>query len=298
VALISATNFPENIDPAIKRSGRLDRTIEIKLPDAEVLAQIFRFHLGSDVLAGVDLMPAALNAVGYTGADVEAWVRRAKGRARRQKRDVSLDDLIHEIRSGREALPDTLRRVCALHEAGHLIAGVVLNVFEPQALSILDDGGATRAELSFENSQTEQGIENFITSMLSGRAAEEVILGPSKATAGAGAGDSSDFARATAAPMDLELRFGFGLLGVVHFSERSRDLLMQNASIVAVIKDRLDRSLSRARELIDFNRGAVEAVARRLMEAGYLDRSAIRELLQAHPLTAGPASMAADGKDR
>lgn len=288
VAVIGATNHAEHIDAAIRRAGRLDRTIEIELPDADSLAKIFRFHLGEAVLEGVDLMPAALAAVGRTGADVEAWVRRARSHARRQKREMTLDDVMIEIRSGRPGLPEELRRVVALHEAGHMVVGVALNVFQPRALSILDAGGATQVELSRENCQSEQGIENFITSLLGGRAAEVVILGPSKATAGAGIGETSDFARATRAAINLELRFGFGALGVTHFPEKSSEILCLEPAAVDRIKARLDRCLARASDLIAANKETVEAIGGRLEEIGYLDRASIDQLLQEHPVqTAG-----------
>jgi ATP-dependent Zn protease len=283
VVVIGATNHPDHIDAAVRRAGRLDRTIEIELPDADSLAQIIRFHLGADVLPHVDLMPAALAAAGKTGADVEAWVRRAKARARREKRELSLDDLLLEIRSGRQGLPEILRRACSVHEAGHLIVGVALDVFEPEALTILDHGAATLIEISRANSQTERGIENFITALLSGRAAEEIILGSSQATAGAGNGDESDFARATSAAIDLELRFGFGAIGVARFSDRAIEMLLHDPSVVGLITKRLDRCLARARELVEQNREAVEAIAYRLQETGYLDRAAIDELLKRYP---------------
>lgn len=75
-------------------------------------------------------------------------MRRAKSRARRAKRDLVLDDLLHEVRAGREAMPESLRRSCSVHEAGHLIVGLALAVFDPQALTIFDHGGATRVELA------------------------------------------------------------------------------------------------------------------------------------------------------
>ncbi|MFX8820875.1 cell division protein FtsH, partial [Acinetobacter baumannii] len=75
-----------------------------------------------------------------------------------------------------------MRRVCAVHEAGHLVVGVALGVFTAKTLTIMDAGGATHVELSRANSQTKDGIENHITALLGGRAAEEVLLG--QATAG------------------------------------------------------------------------------------------------------------------
>lgn len=282
VVVIGATNHVDHIDAAVRRAGRLDHTIEIKLPDVDALVQIFRCHLGA-ALPDVDLMPAALAAIGKTGADVEAWVRRAKSRARRQGSELSLDNLLREIRAGREGLPENLRRVCAVHEAGHLVSGIALNVFIPRALSILDQGGATSFELSRANSQTEVEIENLITTLLSGRAAEEILLGQS--TAGAGVGGQSDFSRATKVAIDLELRFGFGAIGVAQFSDRATEMLLHDPSIVGLIKKRLDRCHSRARDIIAMNRNAVEAIARHLEAMGYLNQAAIDELLKKNPVS-------------
>ncbi|MGY4224974.1 cell division protease FtsH [Bradyrhizobium sp. USDA 4503] len=299
VVVIGATNHPDHIDAAVRRAGRLDRMIEIQPPDTVTLAAIFRFHLGPDLLANQDLTPIALAATGKTGADVEAWVRRAKSRARRAKRDLVVEDVLHEVRSGREGLPKNLRRSFSVHEAGHLVVGVALAVFEPRALTILDYGGGTHVDVSLANSQTQIGIENCITALLAGRAAEEVILGLPQATAGAGHGEGSDFSRATRAAIDLELRFGFGALGVAHFSDRTAETLMHDSSIMALIVKRLDRCLAHARELVTENRTAVEAVAGRLEATGYLDRGAIDELLKAHPLRQRARQQTAkNGRDR
>ncbi|WP_105438970.1 ATP-binding protein [Neorhizobium sp. T25_13] len=51
LVIVGATNRPEQIDEAIKRSGRLETHIEIPLPDAATLAEIFAYHLGDDVAA-------------------------------------------------------------------------------------------------------------------------------------------------------------------------------------------------------------------------------------------------------
>jgi hypothetical protein len=49
--IVGATNRPEQIDDAIKRSGRLETHIEIPMPDVATLAEIFAHHLGDDVAA-------------------------------------------------------------------------------------------------------------------------------------------------------------------------------------------------------------------------------------------------------
>lgn len=47
--VVGATNRPEQIDEALKRSGRLETQIEIPRPDTATLAEIFRHHLGEDL---------------------------------------------------------------------------------------------------------------------------------------------------------------------------------------------------------------------------------------------------------
>ncbi len=49
VIVVCATNTPSGIDPALLRSGRIDRQIEIPLPDAEARLAILRHHLGKDI---------------------------------------------------------------------------------------------------------------------------------------------------------------------------------------------------------------------------------------------------------
>ncbi len=51
LVIVGATNRPDQIDDAIKRSGRLETHIEIPLPDVATLAEIFAYHLGDDVAA-------------------------------------------------------------------------------------------------------------------------------------------------------------------------------------------------------------------------------------------------------
>ena len=81
VVLLGACNHPEKLDPALVRSGRLDRHIRIGLPDRVALADILREQLGGD-LSGVDLSGVVLLATGATGADCERFVRGARRRAR------------------------------------------------------------------------------------------------------------------------------------------------------------------------------------------------------------------------
>ena len=70
LVIVGATNRPEQIDDAIKRSGRLETHIEIPMPDVATLAEIFTYHLGDDVAALVRGNNAAGAEVGEEKPDV------------------------------------------------------------------------------------------------------------------------------------------------------------------------------------------------------------------------------------
>jgi cell division protease FtsH len=58
VIIVAATNAPEKIDPALLRSGRLERHIVVPPPDREALTGILRHHLGRDVTTVLASRPA------------------------------------------------------------------------------------------------------------------------------------------------------------------------------------------------------------------------------------------------
>ena len=73
VILLAATNRHDMLDPALLRSGRFGRHIEIPLPDKETRIEIFKIHLGKKPLSSdVDIKQLAPELEGYTGADIQA----------------------------------------------------------------------------------------------------------------------------------------------------------------------------------------------------------------------------------
>lgn len=70
VYVLGATNAPWDVDPALRRPGRFDRTIFVGLPDAEARAGIVRYHLRDRPAAGIDLKAVAGRTEGFSGADL------------------------------------------------------------------------------------------------------------------------------------------------------------------------------------------------------------------------------------
>ncbi|MGB3541052.1 MAG: AAA family ATPase [Mesorhizobium sp.] len=277
VVVIGATNHPDAIDPAVKRAGRLDHEIAIEKPDARTLARIFRHHLGEQ-LPDADLMPVALAARGATGADVEAYVRRARGAARRGRHMLELDDLLAEVRSRRDPPSAEDRRRLAVHEAGHAVAATMLGGMDVAGVTIGDRDGFTEI-VPIRGSISPERCHEIMVMLLAGRAAEELTFGTP--SAGAGGRPGSDLSRATELAKDMELRFGFGDLGPVFLPEGIDDPLTTMPDLLASVRRRLDSAMSDAVELLTRNRAALDEVAGRLSMSGYLSATEIAEIVGA-----------------
>jgi transitional endoplasmic reticulum ATPase len=113
VVVITATNRPDVVDPAVLRPGRIDRLIFVPAPDVKSLNAIFKIHTkGMPLSADVDLSQLSKNSAGYSGADIEAVSREAAMNAlRRNKkaREVTLSDFRDAMSKIKPSItPDTL----------------------------------------------------------------------------------------------------------------------------------------------------------------------------------------------
>jgi AAA+ superfamily predicted ATPase len=70
VFLLAATNHPWDVDSALRRPGRFDRTLLVLPPDAPAREGVFRYHLRDRPVAGVDLAKLSRLTDGYSGADI------------------------------------------------------------------------------------------------------------------------------------------------------------------------------------------------------------------------------------
>ena len=81
VFLLAATNHPWDVDSALRRPGRFDRTLLVLPPDGPAREGVFRYHLRDRPVAGIDLARLARLTDGYSGADIAHICETAAERA-------------------------------------------------------------------------------------------------------------------------------------------------------------------------------------------------------------------------
>ncbi len=70
VFVLAATNHPWDVDSALRRPGRLDRTLLVLPPDEQAREAVFRFHLRDRPVAGIELASLAARTDGFSAADI------------------------------------------------------------------------------------------------------------------------------------------------------------------------------------------------------------------------------------
>ena len=120
VFLLAATNHPWDVDSALRRPGRFDRTLLVLPPDGTAREAVFRYHLRERPVAGVNLARLAKLTDGYSGADIAHICETASERAlmdsihRGEARMIGQPDLeaaIAEVKPSLGAWFDTARNV-------------------------------------------------------------------------------------------------------------------------------------------------------------------------------------------
>jgi SpoVK/Ycf46/Vps4 family AAA+-type ATPase len=81
VFLLAATNHPWDVDSALRRPGRFDRTLLVLPPDGAAREGVFRYHLRDRPVGGIDLGKLAKTTDGYSGADIAHICETAAERA-------------------------------------------------------------------------------------------------------------------------------------------------------------------------------------------------------------------------
>jgi ATP-dependent Zn protease len=292
VVVIGCTNDASHLDPAIVRSGRLERLIRVPLPDEEGLQAIFWHHLDG-ALPGIEVPELAriAHARRAAGADVERWCRSARGTARRARRPMVAEDLLAEVGT---APPPPFRQdlwLACVHEAGHALGylslgpGVLGSVrIRPESRSL----GFTQAWLPTDRTfVTRAVLHGQLRALLAGRAAEVEVLG--EASSGSGGADSSDLAVATrlavmaVASMGLDEHPHALLWQPVGSASAADDILARDGEVRRRAAGLLNTAMEDARRLVQEHLEGTVVVAEALMQRNHLDAGEVASLLGGLP---------------
>jgi AAA+ superfamily predicted ATPase len=127
VFLLAATNHPWDVDSALRRPGRFDRTLLVLPPDGPAREGVFRYHLRDRPVAGIDLGKLSRVTDGYSGADIAHICETAAERAlldsvqRGEARLIGQADLeaaVAEVRPSLGTWFDTARNVALFANEG------------------------------------------------------------------------------------------------------------------------------------------------------------------------------------
>jgi cell division protease FtsH len=317
VILIAATNRPDVLDPALLRPGRFDREVVVSNPDITGREQILAVHARHVPLAAdVDLKSLARTTPGFSGADLMNLVNEAALLAvRRARDDVGMrefEDAKDTVTMGAErrthVMTEEERRQTAYREAAKAVVALHVPAADPvhKATIVTRGRSASQVKLLPETDQTTLTVRQMTTRLaitLSGRAAEELVLGKDEITSATAA----DIEAATKLARDMVTRWGLSdALGPVAYGENQDEVFLgnsvtrtQNVSeetaqiIAAEVRKLIDTALAEAKRVLREHRGQLDAVARGLLEYETLSGAEISGLMAGRPLAREPDSGAA-----
>ena len=301
VILVSATNRPDVLDPALLRPGRFDRQVFVPLPDVRGREKILEVHTRRTPLeSDVDFAVIARGTPGFSGADIENLVNEAALYAARQgKEKVSLSDFEYskdKVLMGAErksmVITDEEKRNTAYHEAGHALVAKLIPGTDPiHKVTIIPRGRALgltqQLPIDERHTYSKQYLLNSITILLGGRAAEELIL--HDFTTGAG----NDIDRATNLARKMVCEWGMSdLMGPLSYGKKEEQIFLGRE--FATHKDyseetaeRIDReikqivtsSYDQAKQLLTLHIDLLERLTASLLEKEVLNADEIDSIL-------------------
>jgi cell division protease FtsH len=189
VILISATNRPDVLDPALLRPGRFDRQVVVSMPDVRGREKILRVHMKKTPIAkDVNAVILAKGTPGFSGADLENLVNEAALlAAKRNKEKIGMDDFEDakdKVYMGLErkskVIKEEDRKVTAYHEGGHaLVARFLPETDAVNKITIVPRGraaGITWFLPEERDFKYKDQLESELAVAFGGRVAEEIVF--------------------------------------------------------------------------------------------------------------------------
>jgi len=307
IVLLAATNRPEILDPALLRAGRFDRQVLVDRPDKLGRVAILNVHL-KKITRGPDVDPEKIAGLtpGFSGADLANLVNEAALLAtRRNAASVAMEDFtagVERIVAGLEKKNRLLnpeeRKVVAYHEMGHALVAMSTPGSDPvHKISIIPRGiGALGYTIQRPTEDrylmTAGELENKMTVLLGGRAAEAVVFGHLST------GAADDLAKVSDIARSMVMRYGMveSLGHVSYLEERPPFLAVPGAppprrefsedtarEIDNAVRELVAKSFDRARELLVKKRDVLERGAQLLLQKETLVEEDLREIVAGTP---------------
>ena len=275
VMFIAATNVEDSLDPAIMRSGRIDKVIRIPLPDIGGREKIIEYYLSKIKHNTVDSQMMAKRTIGFSGADLKNYintailhaVRSGKTAAETLDFDYSYDRIQMGVRRKNPLLNKDKRLETAVRHIGQAVAAYYTEGSKKFYKVTILPSGNTLGHISMVPSKDElsSSRKNVVAQMdvaMAGRAAEEIYFGEERIS--------------TACSRELEKA-----ANLVYFYVRdmgmANDRLFINAEpdkmsdsyrykTDALVQDLLGQSLDRTKRLISSKRWQMDMLVKCLIE--------------------------------
>jgi cell division protease FtsH len=189
VILISATNRPDVLDPALLRPGRFDRQVVVSMPDIRGREKILRVHMKKTPIdQDVNPLILAKGTPGFSGADLENLVNEAALlAAKRNKEKIGMadfEDAKDKVYMGLErkskVIKEEDRKVTAYHEGGHaLVARFLPETDVVNKITIVPRGraaGITWFLPEERDFKFKDQLQSELSVAFGGRVAEEIVF--------------------------------------------------------------------------------------------------------------------------
>ncbi len=302
IILISATNRPDVLDPALLRPGRFDRRVTLDLPDLKSRQEILIIHAKNKPLAkNANLKEIAERTPGFSGADLANLVNEAAIlTARRNKKQISQNELrecIEKVLLGPERSSHLLskkeKEIAAYHEAGHALVAALSKHTDPvQKISIVSRGSAAgyTLKLPIEDKHLYAKSEfiDELATLLGGYVTEKIVF--NEPTTGA----SNDLKKATQLARKLITQYGMSeKLGPRTFGGREemvflgREMTTEKdyseelaCQIDQEINQLIENAFKTAKKMITGNRARLDLIAKELIKKETIERKEFQKLME------------------
>lgn len=234
VILISATNRPDVLDPALLRPGRFDRQVMVPLPDIKGREGILKVHMKKTPIApDVNATILAKGTPGFSGADLENMVNEAALLAAKKNQEklhmADFEEAKDKVYMGLErkskVIKDEDRKTTAYHEAGHaLVARFLPETDAVNKITIIPRGraaGVTWFLPEERDFKYKDQLESELSVAFGGRVAEELVFG--RISTGA----SNDIKQATDLAQKMVRNWGMSdLLGPLSYTQNDEQIFL------------------------------------------------------------------------